>query len=218
MELSCVKFKPKMARVMANVIEYDRGFGKNCQRLLEASIVEVLPHGDNMVVVVFKTKLTHEDRYGGSVFGRIDGKWKCLDFQTPFEPTWPQTARAAEAQFTDARPDYWQQLEKLRKDAANGHPPVIGENGKVESAGAKAEKAAAAKKEEKGHARLGGRICLELDVPDLDPQAVQFAMLDRDPVPTFIENVERTAPAIGVCWLRRRTMPTENKIDESRPA
>ena len=195
MELSCVKLEPKTAKIVAQAVKHDRGYAKNFgQRLLETTIVEVLPHGDNMAVVVFKTKQGSEDRYGGSVFGRIDGKWMSLDFRMPFEPRWPQTARAAEAQFTDAKADFWQRLEGYRKGAASGRPQVIGEHGKAESAGTTAEKAAPAKKAEKGHVRRLGQIFLELDLPELDPQAVQYAMLDHDPVPTFIENVERTAP------------------------
>lgn len=183
-DLSWVKPDAESAKYAAKA--FDNNLPENFgQQVLDTEIVEVLTYNGDLAAVIIKSDLLPPKRsFGAEHFGRIKGAWKNLDWRDG-ENLSPDVA-AAEEDFGKRKGDLWQVFVKTKDDIEHGrtvtkhieHRPVPSPS-------------AADKAEIERWRRETWQMRVDLDMPSLEPQAVQFAILAEDPVPAFTAQVER---------------------------
>ena len=155
------------------------------QKVLDTEIVEVLTYNDDLAAVIIKSDiLLPGHQYGAQHFGRIKGEWKNLDWRDG-EYLSPNVA-AAEEDFGKRKDNRWQAFVKMKDDIEHGrtvtrhieHQPTP-------------SLSAAEKEDNKRWQTRTWRIAIRLDMPSLEPPAVQFAVLDNDPVPAYAAQVKK---------------------------
>jgi hypothetical protein len=182
------------------------------QMFLDAEIIDVLTYRDDFAVVTYKENRDGAGPYGGVLFGKINGVWKSLTFGLPLDDSpgdlSSPSVKAVAERVDRKKDDYWRQFVEVRNEVLNGRTPMIDAKGGAASAeSTKSEKTtvektatplaqnsksqqpslSAAEKEDV----KGWQIGIDLDMPSLEPQAVQFAIFDKDPVAAFVAQVKR---------------------------
>ena len=186
LELSWAKMDAPTAKVVEDALKHDRGIPKNfSQIVLDTEIVEVLTYHDDFAAVVYKESLTHQRPYGLQYFARINGKWKCYDWRDVGRGS-SSSADAAANLFESKKDELWRNFVKLRNDVLAGHPPMI--SGKRQPRSLSAAEEEKIKRFQQNH----WYGFLSLDMPTLDPQVVQYAIFDKDPVAAFKALTNRT--------------------------
>jgi hypothetical protein len=186
LDLSWVKLDSQSVKDATRDVENALGSVENFgQKVLDTEIVEVLTYNDDLAAVIIKSDLLPRGRqYAAQHFGRIKGEWKNLDWRDG-ENLSPDVA-AAEGDFGKRKGNLWQAFVKTKDDIEHGRivtkhiehrpPPSL---------------SAAEKADIKRWQRENWQIGIDLDMPSLEPQAVQFAILDEDPVPAFTARVKQ---------------------------
>ena len=94
---------------------------------------------------------------------------------------------AAEKRFNEKKDELWKYFVKVREDVLHGRTPVYNI-----SAGNKHRSIPVFSDVDiKRWQSETWQMTVDLDMPNLKPQAVQFAILDKDPVPDFIATIKR---------------------------
>jgi len=149
------------------------------QQLLDTELLETLAYHDDLAAAVVRSSLNPAQRpYALQYFGRINGKWKSLEWQFR-DAAFFSSVAAAEACFREHKDPYWQDFVAVREDVRHGHrrsPPSL----------STAEKAELQRRQ-----RETWQMSIGLDMPRLEPPVVQYAVLDEDPVPSFMTQVQR---------------------------
>lgn len=184
------------------------------QLAAQLEIVAVLTYRDDLAAVLCTTRPDGQF-YGAECFGRINGVWKYLFFGVR-KPGLPFTSQEAVVEaFEKEKDSFWQRFVEIRNEILNGRIPTVSDTVFTGEADApQPEKISPLPPippvpplpsspwissvtppppepvKEPGADR--GCIDLELDMPALDPQAVQFAILDDDPLPNFQAQIRKT--------------------------
>ena len=159
------------------------------QQVLDTEIVEVLTYSDDLAAVIIKSGLLPPGRqYAAQHFGRIRGQWKNLDWREGENLS--TSIETAEERFMLKKEDLWQSFVKVRDDVKNGRPPIFKD---VEKGKRPPRPSLSAEDKAKMERvmREFGRLSINLDVPDLEPEVVQYAFLDEDPVPALTNQIKQ---------------------------
>lgn len=148
------------------------------EKMLDVEIVQVLTYHDDLAAVIYKNATNPgELPYGVVHLGRSKDQWKILGllqdgkewkYQSP-------SLAAAEERFAKDREELWQAFVALRDGAT---PTATGHSISAKQL-----------EEIKQWQKKTWQIELRLEMPSLDPQAVQYALFDKDPLPTFQAHV-----------------------------
>jgi beta-lactamase regulating signal transducer with metallopeptidase domain len=181
-DLSWVKLDSQSIATEAFENNLPENFG---QQVLDTEIVEVLTYHDDLAAIVYRSDLLPPNRrYGAQHFGRIKGEWKNLDWRED-ENLAPSLA-AAEEDFGKRKGDLWQAFVKTRDDIEHGRTVTKHIEHRPLPSLTAAEKA-----DIKRWQGETWQIGIDLDMPNLEPKAVQFVVLDEDPAPAFTAQLTR---------------------------
>lgn len=185
-DLSWVKLDSQSVKDATKDIENAWGSVESfSQKVLDTEIVEVLTYNDDLAAVIIKSDLLPSVRqYAARHFGQIKGQWKNLDWRDG-ENLSPNV-EAAEEDFGKRKGDLWQAFVKTRDDIEHGRTVTKHIEHRPTPSLSAAEKADI--KRWQGETWQMG---IDLDMPSLEPQAVQYAILDDDPMPAFTAQVKR---------------------------
>ena len=199
--------------------------------MLGIKIIEVLTCRDDLAIVIYKTDEPIPGKgphYCGQCFGRIKGLWKNI--------TWGHCGdEGVAAQSTGGRRnvekkqgELWRVFEKVRSTVLAGH--LVSVRGKKTggSGAMKAGKTAVAAKTDKAEPpspsaeekndnerREHETWCMDitLDTHGRNPPAVQFAVIDNDPVPGYIARIKRSRE-----YVRRQLEKAGNEAHREHAA
>ena len=196
-ELSWVKIDADLAKTIEEALKNDPNAPKDfAQQCLDAEIVEVLTYNDDLAAVILKRNGDSDKvPYSTILLGKIDGVWKSFGFiffpgDSGDSPS--PSVQAAEESFENRKDDLWRQFLELRNDIQNGRTPTIGSMIRKKGGDTVPPFLSAAEREEiERTQRETWQISMTLDMPKLEPQAVQFAILDKDPIPALVAQVDR---------------------------
>ncbi|MCL4852766.1 MAG: M56 family metallopeptidase [Bryobacteraceae bacterium] len=188
-ELSWVKLDPRSIADIEKTLKQDPGVSKDYQKqILETEIVEVLIYRGQLAAVITKSGLYPEQRaYAAMHFGKINGKWRNLDWRESGESFSP-TIEAAEERFASKKDELWESFAKIREDVRNGRTPIY--DYAADKDRQRPSLSASEREEIEQWRKRTWQLGIELDRPDLKPQAVQFAVFEKDPVPGFFAEVK----------------------------
>ncbi len=188
-ELSWVKLAPASIKDIENTLKQDPAVSKDYEKqILETEIVEVLIYRGQLAAVVTKSGLYPEQRaYAAMHFGKINSKWRNLDWKETGENFSP-TAQGAEERFASKKDELWKSFAKIREDVRNGRTPIY--DYAADKDRPRPSLSASEREEIEQWRKRTWQLGIELDMPDLKPQAVQFAIFEKDPVPGFYAEVK----------------------------
>ena len=196
---SAAKFSQRRRNILAKFSQY----------VLDTELVEVLTYHRDLATVVIKCSLHPANRpYAAQHFGRIDGKWKNLDWGATGADFFP-TVAATEESFEKKKGDLWRSFVKVREDIRHGRTPI--------AAWPKTPRIPQPSLSDVEKADLERwksqtwRIHPELDMPSGELQAVQFAIFDKDPVPGFTAQVKKSQK-----FNRQQLNKAGNEADRER--
>jgi beta-lactamase regulating signal transducer with metallopeptidase domain len=162
------------------------------KKALDTEIVAVLTYREDLAAVIVRM---NESDGGLPIvnwhFGRIDGQWKYFD-------VWPDlhlayelhSIEAAEQRFAAEKDMLWGYFVHLREDVKQrGSPAAKREEGR--SASTAPSRSAKYRREMEDWKANFWRLGLELDPSGLQLQAVQYAVLDHDPVPAYLSQLKK---------------------------
>ncbi len=171
----------------------DRRPESMAKTILDTEVATVLTYRDDLAAVVTRMNIS---RGGRPIitwhFGRIDGEWKNVDFWAGMDLSYESVSVEQAAQRFAADKDMlWRYFEQVKKDVEKRRA--------AESRGDEAGSAAPAmpsisakQQEEIKHWQANTwRLGLELDASEMGLPAVQFAVLDHDPVPGYVAELKR---------------------------
>jgi hypothetical protein len=188
-ELSWGKQTPEKIAEIEQTLKHDSPLPKDYgQLVLDSEIIEVLTYNDDLAAVICKSGLP-EGPFGLELSGRIDGEWKA--FAVPgFEGGHLPSVQATEERFEKEKDDLWRKFVDIRNDVKNGRTPQASA---LRKAGYKPPPSLSAAEKEsiKRWQDTTWRIGIDLDMPSLEPQAVQYAIFDKDPVAAFTAEVKK---------------------------
>ena len=210
-ELSWVKLDAETVKDIEWGLKFDPMAPKDLSQLArDTEIVDVITYHEDLANVIVKCNMPGQGPYSGLTVARIDGVWKAIDL-SPDRP-WP-SSRAATEDFEKNKDVLWRNFLEIRNDIRAGRTVTIGEKrGGASADAAKSEKtpeektatsaAAPTRRQtprlsaaEKGDIQRSQRetwqMQFDLEMPSLEPQAVQYAILDYDPLPGFTDQVKK---------------------------
>jgi len=198
-EISWVKLDAQKAEFIEHCLTYDPTMPKNHGPLyLDDEIIEVLTYHDDLATVICKGSLPGETPYRTTPMGKINGVWKILSLYPLDVSDRNLTARSAQGaveSFEKDKDALWRRFVEIRNDVRNGRTPVSKFNSKSPPGSLSAAEtpvlSAAEKEEMERSEREAWQMSIHLDMPSLEPQAVQFAIRDNDPVPDFMAMAKR---------------------------
>ncbi len=170
----------------------DRRPESMAKTILDTEVATVLTYRDDLAAVVTRMNVS---RGGRPIitwhFGRIDGEWKNIDYWAGMDLSYESVSVETAAQRFAADKDMlWRYFEAIKKN--------IEERRSVDSsaesdADASASPSLSAKQREEIEQWkvTTWRLGVELDASDLGLQAVQYAVLDHDPAPGYMGEIER---------------------------
>ncbi len=174
---------------------------KNLDRqMLEVEMIEALTYHEDCAAVIFKSGEAmfgsgrDKGPYGAEVVGRINGMWKILDCEVP--PS--SNPQAVAENFEKKKDDIWRRFVEVKDDLKNGRTPTsrlpgVGTTGPDGKPVASKPSLSATEKENiKRWQRETWQMGVDLDKPDMEPQAVQWAIFDKDPVPAFMAQIKQS--------------------------
>ena len=178
--------------------------------MLGIKIIEVLTCRDDLAIVIYKTDEPIPGKgphYCGQCFGRIKGLWKNITWgHCGNEESQPSPQAVAES-VEKKQGELWRVFEKVRSTVLAGHIFLFEEKKPGVTGAMKAGKTAVAAKTDKAEPpspsaeekndnerREHETWCMDitLDTHGRKPPAVQFAVIDSDPVPGYIARVKRS--------------------------
>jgi hypothetical protein len=151
------------------------------EKILGTKLIKVLTYRVDLAAVIEMSSLNPSDRpYRVMHFGRIDGKWKsvAVDWRNAKDLSYRSPSiEAAEERFDREKDDLWRFFKQVRDDVKNGR---------------RASPLSAKQLEEIKRIQVEAwGINIRLDMPSLEPQAVQFAVVDKDPAPGYTAQLKK---------------------------
>ena len=184
-ELSWVKIDAPSAKNMEQALASNAASYKDLgQQILNAQISQVLTFHDDCAVVICKSTTSGKYCYSGQPFGKINGMWKSLQVVVPLFPHMVSRNDTTVAnQFEKKKDELWQKFVEIRNAVKSGKALV------EKSKGLFPAPSAAVKEKYEQAMRQSWQLSIALDMPELEPQVVQYAVLDEDPVPAFTKQI-----------------------------
>jgi hypothetical protein len=151
------------------------------KKRLDMKVVKVLSYRNDLAAVIVTSTLSpSEQPYAVLHFGRIDGKWKIItvDWRTIKDLTYSSpTIEAAEERFTREKEELWRFFKQVRADVQSGRT---------------ASQLSAKQLEEiKRMQAMTWAVNIRLDLPTLEPQALQYTILDKDPALAYAAEIRK---------------------------
>lgn len=207
-EWSWVKMDTQVVKDMEDGLKHDPNAPKDedfKQMYYNAEIIDVLTYRDDLAAVIYKVIDGHSPPYGAAILGKINGVWKVILFKDLDKDLKFTSVKEVAERFDSVKDDYWQRFVKMRNEVLNGRTPMFEfptsgdfkyKNKTNEKTVTPSNKTGQSQSplvsdaEKEKVKKETWQIRLDLNMPSLNPQAVQYAILDKDPVPDFIVQIK----------------------------
>jgi hypothetical protein len=150
------------------------------EKMLNTKVIKVLTYREDLAAVIVTGGLSPGDRpYLLMPFGRIGGQWKSapVDHRKQKDLSYKSSSvEAAEEHFEKEKDNLWRFFTQIRDDVKNGRRASPLSAKRLEQIKRWQDKTWA--------------INIQLDMPTLEPQAIQYAILDKDPAPKYTAHIK----------------------------